>query len=58
MHYNFLSVDEIVWHVAMVTVMRRLVDQLFCSYRVYISGSVASYSRPVWSELFARVIAE
>jgi len=50
MYYNFLSGDEIVWHVANA-VNRRLIDQLFCSYHVYISGSVASYSRAVWSEL-------
>jgi len=35
-----------------------LIEQLFCSYRVYISGSVASYSRAVWSELSACVLAE
>jgi len=31
--YNFLSGDEIVWHVANA-VKRRLIDQLFCSYRL------------------------
>jgi len=33
MYYNFLSDDEIVWHVANAA-KRRLIDQLF---RVYIS---------------------
>jgi len=57
MYYNFLSGDEIVWHVANA-VKRRLIDQLFCSYHVYISGSVASYSRAVWSELSDRVLVK
>ena len=56
MYYNYLSGDEIVWHVANA-VKRRLINQLFCSYRVYILGSVASYSRAVWSELSAHVLA-
>jgi len=38
--YNFLSGDEIMWHVANA-VKRRLIDQLFCSYRIYIFGSMA-----------------
>jgi len=51
---NFLSGDEIVWHVANA-VKHRLIDKLFCSYRIYISGSVALYSR---AELSAHVLAE
>jgi len=54
---NFLSGVEIVWHVANA-VKRRLIDQLFCSYHVYISGSVVSYSSAVWSELSDRVLAK
>lgn len=56
-YHNFLSGDKIVWHVAHA-VKRRLIDQLFCTYCVYIRGSVASYSRAVWSELSARVLAK
>ena len=50
MYCNYLSGDDIVWHVANA-VKRRLIDQLFLTYRVYLRGSVASYCRAVWSEL-------
>jgi len=56
-----ISGDEIVWHVANAA-KRRFIDQLVCSYRVgpmaYISGSVTSYSKALWSELSDRDLAK
>ena len=55
MYCNHVCGDDIVWYVAHAT-KRRLIDEFFWSYRVYVTGSMPSYYRAVWSAFTDHIV--